>query len=488
MFNGVLVCYYKNWFPYEIAIRVKPGKGEEFMASLKGDDLEFGNVYASNIRSIEKRKDEAHLDIHNLLRNLTACAAFVMIAVFLGFLGSFWYRTQQRVPEIALRKVNGATNTDLFRRLISEGLVLLGVASVIILGTAAVLIPQVDIAGSIGFEVPKILLWGMVVVTLGVLALMIVGGIWLPARKAMKSTRQKHLKTNETFFIAIIVILLALCVFAQGGREMTLPLDEAIAMARVRSVDAAEALDELRSAYWEWRTFRADQLPEFTFKATAPSYAKQYSSYMDGDGNYSFVGTNTLQATGQLSVTQNIPLTGGKIAVNSSLDFLRQFDGGVGNRFMSIPVALTLSQPLFSANTMKWDRKIEPVRYSEAKAAFLSATENVARRTVDYYFTLLMNRENLEIARQNLENAEKLYAVAQEKREMGKISQNDLLQMELNVLDARSAMTETQSELKASMFTLRAFLDLEEDVEIVPEVPETYRWPISAMRMPLTER
>ncbi len=275
----------------------------------------------------------------------------------------------------------------------------------------------------------------------------------------------------KRFFIAIIVILLALCVFAQGGREMTLPLDEAIAMARVRSVDAAEALDELRSAYWEWRTFRADQLPEFTFKATAPSYAKQYSSYMDGDGNYSFVGTNTLQATGQLSVTQNIPLTGGKIAVNSSLDFLRQFDGGVGNRFMSIPVALTLSQPLFSANTMKWDRKIEPVRYSEAKAAFLSATENVARRTVDYYFTLLMNRENLEIARQNLENAEKLYAVAQEKREMGKISQNDLLQMELNVLDARSAMTETQSELKASMFTLRAFLDLEEDVEIVPEVP-----------------
>ncbi len=194
VFNGVLVCYYKNWFPYEIAIRVKPGKGEEFMASLKGDDLEFGNVYASNIRSIEKRKDEAHLDIHNLLRNLTACAAFVMIAVFLGFLGSFWYRTQQRVPEIALRKVNGATNTDLFRRLVSEGLVLLGVASVIILGTAAVLIPQVDIAGSIGFEVPKILLWGMVAVTLGVLALMIVGGIWLPARKAMKINPAEALK------------------------------------------------------------------------------------------------------------------------------------------------------------------------------------------------------------------------------------------------------------------------------------------------------
>ncbi len=275
----------------------------------------------------------------------------------------------------------------------------------------------------------------------------------------------------KRFFIAFLLMLLALCAFAQVRRTLELPLDEAIAMARVRSVDAAEALDELRSAYWEWRTFRADQLPEFIFKATAPSYAKQYSTYMNEDGNYSFVGTNTLQATGQLSVTQNIPLTGGKVSINSSLDFMRQFDGGVSNRFMSIPLALTLSQPLFSVNTMKWNRKIEPVRYSEAKAAFLSATENVARQTVGYYFNLLMSRENVEIARQNLENAERLYTVAQEKRDMGKISKNDLLQMELNVLEARSALTDNLSEYKASMFALRTFLDLEDDVEIVPTIP-----------------
>jgi len=266
-------------------------------------------------------------------------------------------------------------------------------------------------------------------------------------------------------------ILSVLCVQAQSGGEMHLSLDDAIAMARVRSVDAVEALDELRSAYWEWRSFRAEQLPEFSFKAEAPSYAKQYSTYLNEDGGYSFISTNTLQANGELSITQNIPLTGGKVAVSSSLNFLRQFDGTAGNRFMTIPLALNLTQPLFSVNTMKWDRKIEPVRYAEAKAAFLSATEDVARQTVDYYFTLLMSRENVDIAKQNLDNAERLYAVAQEKRKMGKISQNDLLQMELNVLDARSAMTENLSGLKADMFRLRAFLDLEEDVDIIPSVP-----------------
>lgn len=269
----------------------------------------------------------------------------------------------------------------------------------------------------------------------------------------------------------MITILCPVCLCAQT-RQMELPLDDAIAMARVRSVDAAVALDELRTAYWEWRTFRADYLPELTFSATAPEYARQYSSYMDSNGDYSFVRTNTLQASGELSVTQNISLTGGKLSLSSSIDWLRQLEGEKTNRFMSIPVALTLTQPLFSVNTMKWDRKIEPVRYSEAKAAFLSATEDVARMTVSYYFNLLMSRENVEISRQNLDNAEKLYAVAVEKRKMGQISKNDLLQMELNLLDARSELTEYQSEYKSDMFALRAFLDIDGETEIIPVVPE----------------
>lgn len=271
--------------------------------------------------------------------------------------------------------------------------------------------------------------------------------------------------------IAILIVIFSALPCLGQEREVTLSLDDAIARARVRSVDAAVALDELRTAYWEWRTFRADQLPELSFRATAPSYAKQYSPYMDENGNYSFVRTNTLQASGELSVSQNVALTGGKVALSSSLDFLRQLDGTPYNRFMSIPVALSIEQPLFGVNTMKWDRRIEPVRYSEAKAAFLSATEDVARLTVDYYFTLLMSRENVEIARQNLDNATQLLAVAREKREMGKISQNDLLQMELNELDARAALTEYLSQLQSDMFQLRSFLDYGEDIVIVPVVP-----------------
>lgn len=274
----------------------------------------------------------------------------------------------------------------------------------------------------------------------------------------------------RTIFIHMIMLTLLLP-GAATARELSLTLDDAIAMARVQSVDAAVALDELKTAYWQWRSYRADRLPEFSLSGTVPSYSDRYTSYMNEDGEYSFVRTHSLDAQAKLSVNQNITLTGGRISLGTSLDYLRQFDAGGSNRFMSIPVAITLQQPIFSVNTFKWDSRIEPLRFQEAKAGFLSATERVALSTVHYFFTLVMSRENVSIAEQNLSNANKLYAVAVEKRKMGQISENDLRQMELNVLAATSDLTDCRSQLKSDMFALRSFLDLGEDVEIVPVIP-----------------
>ena len=256
-----------------------------------------------------------------------------------------------------------------------------------------------------------------------------------------------------------------------GGETLSITLEDAIARARVQSVNAAVALNELRTSYWEYRTYKADLLPEVNFSSKLPGYYKQYSTYQSEDGTYNFVRNNYMQMNGELSVDQNIWLTGGTLSLTTSIDFLRQLDGDKYNRFMSIPVALTLSQPIFGVNNVKWNRKIEPVRYAEAKARFLTATEEVAMAAVQHFFNLLMARENLDIARQNLDNASKLYDVAKVKREMGQISQNDLLQMELNLLTAQSSFTESESNLKSNMYQLRSFLNYDESVELQPVVP-----------------
>lgn len=259
---------------------------------------------------------------------------------------------------------------------------------------------------------------------------------------------------------------------SQEPAVRNLTLEDAMTRARTHSVDAEVALNQLKSAYWAYRSYKAELLPELSFSATIPSYHKQYSPYMNENGSYTFVSNNFLQLNGELSLKQNIWLTGGNLSINTSLDFYRQLDNGVYNRFMSLPVALTLNQPIFGVNNIKWDRKIEPVRYEEEMARFLSATEDVALLTIQYYFSLLMAKENLDIATQNLENAEKLYNVAKEKREMGRISRNDLLQMELNLLDAQTDLTECVSNYKSNLFQLESFLDFDDGMILEAEIPD----------------
>ena len=207
--------------------------------------------------------------------------------------------------------------------------------------------------------------------------------------------------------------------------------------------------------------------------ATVPSYSKSYNSYQQSDGSYTFVRNNFMQMSGELSIDQNIWLTGGTLSLNTSLDFMKQLDGFKDERYMSVPIALTLNQPIFGVNTFKWNRRIEPVRYAEAKANFLSETEEVTMTTINYFFNLLLAKENVNIAKQNLENAEKLYEVAKAKRKMGQISENDVLQLKLNVLNAQSNLTDYESSLKSNMFQLRSFLALSEDEELEPILPDT---------------
>ncbi|MGE0017545.1 MAG: TolC family protein [Bacteroides sp.] len=273
--------------------------------------------------------------------------------------------------------------------------------------------------------------------------------------------------------IWIALLFTAACLPAVAQTEKLITLSEAIALARTQSVDAAVVLNKLKTSYWEYRTFKADLLPEVNLTGTLPSYKKSYSTYQQSDGSYTFVRNNSMGLSGVLSVDQNIWLTGGKLSLTSSLDYIRQLGTDGSKQFMSVPVGVEFTQPLFGINNLKWNRRIEPVRYEEAKAEFISATEGVTMKAISYFFELLLAKEVLTTALQNQQNADRLYEVAGAKRRMGQISENELLQLKLSSLNAKAAVTTANSNLNAKMFQLRAFLGLSEEVTLQPVLPES---------------
>lgn len=189
LYDGVIYCKVNesdfSWGT-KLVVRVKPGKGSAFVESLTSDDKIHGNAYITNLATANLMREKVHLNVMQVIRNFSVCAVFLLLIVFLGFLGTFWFRIQQRIAEIAVRKVAGATNTNIFVRFISEGLVLLVIAAVI--ATPLVVgIVKAEIHSKIGLGMldNSAYIAGSVL-TVIVLIVLIICGIWAPAHKATR--------------------------------------------------------------------------------------------------------------------------------------------------------------------------------------------------------------------------------------------------------------------------------------------------------------
>ena len=173
----------------ELCVRVRADQDVDFIERLKADSekqFRIGNIYISNIRSFKDIRRNYQQYQYNGMRDLITIQVFLLVNIFLGLLGTFWFRAQQRKSEIALHKAHGATNSMVFTRLLSEGWLLL------LIITPLALFIDFNLAyaelnarhNGIYLEWDRLLICGAI--SFAIIALMIAIGIGIPARKAMK--------------------------------------------------------------------------------------------------------------------------------------------------------------------------------------------------------------------------------------------------------------------------------------------------------------
>ena len=168
----------------EIAVRVKPGRGKAFeddfrntpeLRSQRNTYLKSGVKLSQMRKSIERKNDMK-------ARTYLVVIGFMVIIIFIGLLGTFWFRVQQRTGEIAIRRVCGASRGSIFRRLIGEGAVLLVVATLVAAGVGWFLAFKLNYFEN--YTVRELLLLEMatfIVAIIGI-ALSIVAPAWLAMR------------------------------------------------------------------------------------------------------------------------------------------------------------------------------------------------------------------------------------------------------------------------------------------------------------------
>ena len=255
---------------------------------------------------------------------------------------------------------------------------------------------------------------------------------------------------------------LAVKVARDSGQVIELTLQEAVDMARTNSPSAVSARHTFRSAYWSYRSFRANYLPSLTLSSN-PDLTRTISKVTLGDGSEKYVSQNMLTVDGELSISQNVSLTGGSFFVQSSLQRMKLFDSNSVS-FRSSPIIIGYSQSLFGYNSLRWDRRIEPVRYREAKKAYVESLELVSAETVNKFFALAQAQSNYDMARFNYNNADTLYKFGKGRYEIGRITENELLQLEINRLNESTNVMDASIEMDNCRQALCVYLGLDKNV------------------------
>ncbi|MFW5757204.1 MAG: TolC family protein [Bacteroidota bacterium] len=272
----------------------------------------------------------------------------------------------------------------------------------------------------------------------------------------------------------ILILPFAGFLFAQPAEERFLSLEEVITIARERSPDALAARHRYRGSYWEFRSFKAGYLPGLTLDATLPNLNRNIQAITLPDGSDVFVRRSLASSSANLSLSQRIGPTGGRIFMSSGLeriDLIRE-DSENQTSYLSTPVNIGFTQPIFGYNPFKWERKIEPLRFEEARKRYIEDLETISVRANTLFFDLLLAQINIEINTVNLENNDTLYQISKGRFSLGKIAENELLQMELNVLNSEAQLEQARIDYEAALFSFRSYLGLENIDNLTLLVPD----------------
>ena len=215
----------------------------------------------------------------------------------------------------------------------------------------------------------------------------------------------------------------------------------------------------------------AEFLPQFRLIATVPDYSNSIQRITNDEGQDIFVNQNQSRIDGQLAITQQVPFTGGDFSLISRLQRVDRYGDIESSNYSLTPFSINYYQNSLFFNPYKWDRQIEPLRYEESKREFIERMEDISLSSCQRYFSLLTAQMRLRNSQNNLATQDTLLQIAKGRFEIGKIAENELLQMELGHLNSQNEVTTNTISLKRTSQNLARYLELEtEDIELfIPE-------------------
>lgn len=275
----------------------------------------------------------------------------------------------------------------------------------------------------------------------------------------------------KIIFSVTIILMISLSSSFSQHDTLKLTLNEALMIAKAQSAEGMIAKHRFRINYWQYRSFKADYLPSVILDASFPSFSRSYDNVRQEDGTYKYQYNTSSNYIAGMSVNQKVGFTGGSAYLRSDLRRFDQLDfGDYKINYMSTPIVIGYNQPIFMYNAYRWSKQLEPLKYEKAKRQYLEDVEQVSVTTINHFFNLLLAQIEKGIAEKNLNSYDTLYKIARGRYQLGKIAENELLQLEIYFLNAKASVDRASLNYENMLFRLKSFLRLknDDDIELVP--------------------
>lgn len=270
----------------------------------------------------------------------------------------------------------------------------------------------------------------------------------------------------KKILLYLFLIFLSVLVNAQES----LSLQEVIELSKTKSIRSKQIENQYQNSYWRNFAFKRQFLPSLNFGGTLPEFQRTISSVTQNDGTEIFVNRNLITNRANLSLNQSVSVTGGNLFVRTGLDNIRLSGSTNTTTYLSRPIEIGYTQNVIGFNQFKWDRRIEPLLFEEANLQKTEQLEGLSMMAVNRYFDLLRDQLSLENARNNFNNNDTIYKIGKGRYGYGKISENELLQLELSLLNSEIALEQQKLNFELSRQKLATFLGFSSQQAITLEI------------------
>ena len=272
------------------------------------------------------------------------------------------------------------------------------------------------------------------------------------------------------FYIAVL-----LTAVPAAAQTVVLDIDQTMSLATGGSVSAQQYRSQYDVSRYAFLSWEASRKPQFLLESTPVMYerymTRRYLSVEDIDV---YRQQRYLYSQWGITATQEFGPLGGQFYGSTQLGWLQTFGDGSQSQFMTVPVSVGYRQDLLFFNPLKWDRRIEPLKLTQAEKELSYKIEMAGKTAVEKFFTLALAQDQYRMAEEYQESCDTIYSIAERRFRIASISKAELGILDLERVNALTALANARISRKRAMEDLSVYLGLDKnsDIELViPSVP-----------------